>query len=292
MSQNSHFHHLKEKWTSRHKDLQKNLIEKHKDSLEWLSQNSKQIMVSALGGLLLLAAPGKPSLLAMHHQGASGQEIATSLNKSVFVVSDLKSALPESVQPLTQEQETAVIDVLKRDFGLKISAEENGIRLERNYGKIGAEQHLARYPGDTMSSHFDNEEDARQYWSSGMAPGLGAWRYFAHGSNMTAEDVEREKYYLAIQTFIAPGYNQNVKKFSQFFRYKKMLVVNPENGKALVAVIGDAGPAQWTKKHLGGSPEVMHYLERVDGAQVGPVVYFFIDDPDNKVPLGPINITQ
>ncbi len=286
----SHYHHLKEKWTARHKDLQKSLLEKHKDALEWLSQNSKQIMVSALGGLLLLAAPGKP-LLATHHI-ASGQEIAASLNKSVFVVSDLKSALPEQVQPLTQEQETAVIDVLKRDFGLKISAQENGIRLERNYGKIGAEQHLARYPGDTMSSHFDNEEDARQYWSSGMAPGLGAWRYFAHGSNMTAEDVEREKYYLAIQTFIAPGYNQNVRKFSEFFRYKKMLVVNPENGKALVAVIGDAGPAVWTKKHLGGSPEVMHYLERVDGAQVGPVVYFFIDDPDNKVPLGPISIIQ
>lgn len=70
------------------------------------------------------------------------------------------------------------------------------------------------------------------------------------------------------------------------------VVVNPENGKALVADIGDAGPATFTHKHLGGSPEVMSYLERVDGAQVGPVVYFFINDPDNKVPLGPINITK
>jgi hypothetical protein len=69
-----------------------------------------------------------------------------------------------------------------------------------------------------------------------------------------------------------------------------MLVVNPQNGKAVVAVIGDSGPAPWTGKHLGGSPEVMKYLQRYDGKQVGPVLYFFIEDPNNTVPLGPIGL--
>jgi hypothetical protein len=68
-----------------------------------------------------------------------------------------------------------------------------------------------------------------------------------------------------------------------------MLVVNPNNGRAVVVVIGDAGPAVWTKKQLGGSPEVMKYLQRVDGAQKGGVLYFFIDDPKDVVPLGPID---
>ena len=68
-----------------------------------------------------------------------------------------------------------------------------------------------------------------------------------------------------------------------------MLVVNPHNGKAIVVVIADAGPAQWTGKQLGGSPEVMKYLERYDGTQVRGVLYFFIDDPNNEVPLGPID---
>ncbi|MEX2012836.1 MAG: hypothetical protein WD967_00360, partial [Candidatus Levyibacteriota bacterium] len=284
---------LKEKWTNRHRDLQKSLLEKHRDSLQWLSHNSKQLAISSLGGLLLLASPGKP-LLTAPIQISAGHEIAAApLDKSVFLSSDLSSALPPESTPLNSEQEVKVMEILKRNFGLNIRAVEDGIRLERNYGRIGAEQHLARYPGDTMATHFDNEVDARAHWSSGMAPGLGAWRYFAPSqAEMTQEAVMKEKYYLAIQTFLAPGYNQNVRKFSPFFKHKKMLVVNPDNGKALVAVIGDAGPAQWTKKHLGGSPEVMHYLERVDGAQVGSVVYFFIDDPENKVPLGPINITQ
>ena len=67
-----------------------------------------------------------------------------------------------------------------------------------------------------------------------------------------------------------------------------MLLVNPENGKAMVTDIGDAGPAEFTGKHLGGSPEVMAYLERQDGAARGPVLYFFIDYPDDTIPLCPI----
>lgn len=67
-----------------------------------------------------------------------------------------------------------------------------------------------------------------------------------------------------------------------------MLVVNPQNGKAIVADIADAGPSPWTGKQLGGSPAVMNYLERVDGAQKGPVLYFFINDPNDTIPLGPV----
>lgn len=124
-----------------------------------------------------------------------------------------------------------------------------------------------------------------------MAPGRGAWRYFADSQeSLTQKEIDQEKYYIAVQTFLAPGYYSHVKEYSEFFKFRKMLVVNPENGKAMVVVIGDSGPAVWTGKQLGGSPEVMSYLERVDGAQKGPVLYFFIDDPSDTVPLGPIEI--
>ncbi len=99
-----------------------------------------------------------------------------------------------------------------------------------------------------------------------------------------------EKYYVAVQTFLAPGWNDDVRGHYNFFRYRKMLVVNAQNGKAMVVVIGDAGPAPFTGKHLGGSPEVMAHLERKDGGARGPVLYFFIDDPDDTIPLGPIDV--
>ncbi len=139
-----------------------------------------------------------------------------------------------------------------------------------------------------MSSHFDTPDAADNY-SSGMAPGLGAWGYFASSKeDMTPEENLREKYYIAVQTFLSPGYNEKAGEYNAFYKYRKMLVLNPQNGKAIVAVIGDAGPAVWTGKHLGGSPEIMHYLERVDGKARGPVLYYFINDPEDKVPLGPL----
>ena len=87
---------------------------------------------------------------------------------------------------------------------------------------------------------------------------------------------------------------QNIKseirnKFD-FFKFRKMLVINPKTGQAVVAVIGDAGPAEWTGKHLGGSPEVMDALGLASGPRKGLVIYFFIDDPKNEVPLGPVKV--
>src|SRR5690606_27742830 len=120
-----------------------------------------------------------------------------------------------------------------RNFNMTITAELEGKRLNRSYGYIGAEQHLARYPGDTMATHFDNAEDSGRYYSSGMAPGLGAWGYFASKNGLTEEDKLREKYYIATQTFLAPGFRENVREYVNFFKYRKMLVVNPDNGKSM-----------------------------------------------------------
>ena len=142
-----------------------------------------------------------------------------------------------------------------------------------------------------MFTHFENQDEAQKYWSYGMAPGLGGWKYFTDSSDqLTRQGIDREKYYIAVQTFLAPGFDQNKQEYLDFFKYRKMLVVNPDNGKAIVADIADAGPSPWTGKQLGGSPEVMNYLERFDGAQRGGVLYFFIDDPNDTIPLGPVNL--
>lgn len=283
----NNYKYLKDKWTKKHKELQYNLVKKHKSSFDWLSDNTKQLTVGSLGGLMLLTAP--------LHQGSINTQVkvaaeeAQKIDKSAFLIADLSGSLPDQVRPLSQDEEVKISDILSKSFGMDIKPGINGLRLNRSYGLIGAEQHLARFPGDTMGSHFDNEEDAKKYYSSGMAPGLGAWGYFTTSqSQMTKEDTDREKYYIAVQTFLSPDFNSKVAEYRDFYKYRKMLVVNPQNGKAVIADIGDAGPAEWTGKHLGGSPEVMKYLERVDGSGRGPVLYFFIEDPNNTVPLGPI----
>lgn len=287
-----HFYKLKEKWVQRHQKLSRNLWEKHKESLEWLHHSSRNMMLGTAAGLMMLSHPVTGSVLAQSVPTLTPKpapEQKPVLSKDTLM-KQLQSLLPETVQPLTPEQETSISEVLAHHFNMKVSAELEGIRLNRSYGLIGAEQHLMRYPGDIMETHFQTQEETK-FWSSGMAPGRGAWGYFAPSREaLTQKDIEREKYYIAVPTFLSPGWSANVNKYYNFFKYRKMLMVNPENGKAMVVVIGDAGPAEFTGKHAGGSPEVMNYLERVDGAAKGPVLYFFIDDPGDTIPLGPIEI--
>lgn len=289
----THYKKLHARWSKRRSSLRKSVWEKHKDSLSWLKGRISQIAIGSAAGMLLLSAPPRAFALSLPLPKTLLAQDYTipQFDDRMFLIADLSSRLPSEVQPLTDDQKQDVSAVLSDYFQLSVTPMVNGIRLNRNYGYIGKEQHLPLYPGDTISTHFTSIDESNLFQDSGMVPGLPAWHYFAQSKDsLTQEDILREKYYIAVQTFLAPGFNEHVSEYRDFFKYRKMLVVNPDNGKAIVCDIADAGPAEWTGKQLGGSPEVMTYLDRQDGAQRGPVLYFFIDDPNNQIPLGPVQI--
>lgn len=288
MPKTSSYQKLRDKWVERHIGLTEKLWAKHKESLEWVKDHSKQLAVGGAASALLLATPVGSRLGV---EQASSFQTTDQIGREAFLVGDLSKLVPQEMRELTPSEEANLANVLSRDFGITVKAEIDQKRLNRTYGLIGQEQHLSRYPGDTMATHFDgSQEEANTHAREGMAPGLGAWRYFANSQQeMTEEDKQREKYYIAVPTFLAKDFNLRFGEYRDFFKYRKMLIVNPENGKAAIADIGDAGPAVWTGKHLGGSPELMHYLERVDRT---PVLYFFVDDKDSNVPLGPIKLVK
>ena len=105
---------------------------------------------------------------------------------------------------------------------------------------------------------------------------------------MTPDLEAREKYYVAVQTLYLPDWSARLAYLRDWYKFRKMVVVNPRNGRVVVADIADSGPSWWTGKKFGGSPEVMDYLQLQDGRQKGAVVMFFVDDPQNQVPLGPL----
>ena len=281
-SKHPHYEYLRKKWIAKHKAAAEKLVSSHGDTLRHLT-------LGGLGGLMLLTTPGVATNPA-EHLLTEGDKITKKEDKNAILAESLKPAVPQEVRKLTPGEEGKISGLLSQNLGFPVRAEMEGIRLNRAYGFIGGEQHLYRYPGDNLYKHAQNALEWAMYGSSGIAPGLGAWGYFAPSqADFTPRDAERERYYLAVQTFLAPGFSENFARYRDFFKFRKMLVVNPKTGQAVVAVVGDAGPAEWTGKHLGGSPEVMSYLERYDGRARGPVLYFFIDDPENKIPLGPIN---
>ena len=266
---NNHYKNLKAKLEERHKGIKERLVTKHKDALSWVSNNTKQLTAGTVGSLLLLASP---TLKLIDKQPEHVNQQFAKLPENVFLITDLSKYVPDQVGALISGQEEKIASILSDYYNLPVKPDINGLRLQHTYGYIGAEQHLMRYPGDSVEN---------------MAPGRGAYGYFASSrENLTQKEVDMEKYYIAVQTFLATDFATRTSEYRDFFKYRKMLVVNPNNGRAMVVVIGDAGPAVWTKKHLGGSPEVMKYLQRVDGSQKGGVLYFFIDDPEDKIPLG------
>ncbi len=279
-SKNPSFEYLHKKWTSRQKDLSSNLLDKH----------LKNIALGSLGGLMLLTTPylalNSPHILASPNQS----QIAEHEDENSLLALELKDKLPEEVRKLTIEEEAAIEPILTKFLGAEVKARLQGVRLNRSFGLIGGEQHLYRYPGDNLYLHARTAKDWAMYGSAGIAPGLGAWGYFAPSKEeFTPKEEDEERYYLAVQTFLAPGFAENVKEFRDFFKFRKMLVVNPKTGQSVVAVIADAGPSEYTGKHLGGSPEVMHELGLAGGPRKGPALYFFIDDPEDKIPLGPVS---
>ncbi|MDP3948265.1 MAG: hypothetical protein Q8P87_00975 [bacterium] len=279
----SHYEYLKNKWMLRHSAIQNKFWEKHRESL-------KHLALGSVGGLMLLSSPLKLQLPAPNLI-VSREGILKGYDQNVLLAESLSEKVPKEIRPLGPLEEEDIVNILSRNFGFKVTTEIGGIRLNRNYGLIGGEQHLYRYPGDNLYAHADSASDFANYGGAGIAPGLGAWGYFSPSKQEFSEvDKIRERYYLAIQTFLTPGFAENFVKFRDFFKFRKMLVVNPKTGQAVVSVIGDAGPADWTGKHLGGSPEVMDALGLATGPRKGPVLYFFIDDPEDKIPLGPIKV--
>ncbi len=183
-------------------------------------------------------------------------------------------SLPNSTSGLSRNNETAISISVRETLGIDAKFELEGQRLNHQYGWMGAEQHLMRFPGDKVPN---------------MAPATGAWGYFAQNRNELNDELSQmEKYYVAVQTLYLPGWNKEQPALKEWYKYRKVLVINPNSGRSVVAVIADAGPANWTGKQFGGSPEVMEHLEYVSGKRKGPVILMFIDDPQNKIKLGPV----
>ncbi|CAN5142848.1 hypothetical protein BH11PAT4_BH11PAT4_6910 [soil metagenome] len=209
---------------------------------------------------------------------------ASLANKAGLFTKLIDRVVPNPSSALTGEQESQLEQLIKDNYGVPAKVELEGIRLNTTYGVMAGEQHLPLYPGDTLENH---SSDPTKHLT-GMVPGLPSWGYFAQSkAEVTQKDIERERYYIAAQTFLSPGWNQNVQKYYQWYKYRKMIVVNPETGQACVVVIGDAGPSPFLKRSFGGSNEVMIHVG-LGLKRKGAVYALFVDDPNDTIPLGPI----
>jgi hypothetical protein len=278
----------KQKFSKSYSQAEKYLQGKGVDIGKLREHSAKILGVGALTGTLLLTPPGgakslPPPQEILEKVRAKTAEASDFPQK--LLVESLAQALPNKTRPLTRSEEKYLEQVFENVIGVKTKANLEGEHLNTTYGLIGAEQHLKRFPGDTIAGH-------KPYLKEGIAPGLGAWGYFAHSrSELNPSLEETERWYAVVQTLYLPDWGSRQPYLRDWYKHRKVLIVNSQNGNAVVAAIADSGPAAWTGKVFGGSPEVMEYLGG-PRYKKGPVVLFFVDDPENKVPLGPVEYNK
>lgn len=273
----------------------KSFFEERGLDLGKIRRHSAKLLVSgALGSALLLSPPKteaapaplpEPVIKAISAVAASDEEKVD--DPQTWLVEKLRQILPPITDRwalpfiTTPDEEKVIGKIVERATGIPARASLEGERLNTVYGYTGAEQHLLRFPGDTIGRHDEFRE-------AGMAPGRGGYGYFTEGGKLTPEGIMREKYYVAVQTLYLPDWDRRWRYLVNWYKWRKMVMVNVENGNAVVAVVGDAGPASWTGKHFGASPEVMDALGGPKYKK-GRVLLYFVDDPENRIPLGPID---
>lgn len=298
MSQTVHLETLRQKLKLRHFGTKTAFAQKHPHAqslfasvgldLDKIRQHSAKLLAAgSLSSALLLSAGDQASAPALPKPIVQALSPAYELPypPQDWLQEQLRHMLvpiksPWALPFLTRQEEKVIGKIIERATGIPVAATLESERLNTVYGYIGAEQHLRRFPGDIIKLHGDLAH------VEGMAPANGGFGYFAQGLQDKA-GIEREKYYVAVQTLYLPDWDKRLRYLADWYKWRKVMVINPDNGKAVVAVIGDAGPASWTGKHFGGSPEVMDIL---GGSRYkkGRVLLYFVDDPASKVPLGEV----
>ncbi|HEX7017353.1 MAG TPA: hypothetical protein VF209_00390 [Patescibacteria group bacterium] len=281
------YHQLKDRFHSSHGHARDWLTERSLDVGE-LRTNSQQLLAAtSLAGMMALGKPVDLNQLQppqSQEKKAENQQLAE-LTAEEFqaIMEKMRQVVQMPPGQLPKEEELYLEQQLTDILGFEVAAELEGNRLNHTFGVMGGEQHLRRFPSDTLAQH-----DA--YQEAGMAPNRGAFGWFTENGELTSKAIEREKYYFAVQTLYLPDWNTRHPELKPWYKFRKMIVINPADQVAVVGVVGDAGPALWVNKQYGGSPEVIREGKIWSKAARGKVILLFVNDPEDTIPLGPIEL--
>ena len=257
------------------------------DKIDVVTASQQTLAALSLAGQVAMTHPVSSDLLTTAQaaeQTTMSPILATiSTEEHQAIIDKLVSFTQLPAGHLQKQDELYLEQQLSDILGFEVMAELEGKRLNHSLGIMGGEQHLKRFPTDTLEQH-----DA--YREAGIAPNRGAFGWFTEQGQLSEKAIQREKYYFAVQTLYLPNWNTEHPHLKEWYKFRKMVVINPVEKVAVVGVVGDAGPAQWVKKQFGGSPEVIREGKIWSRETRGRVILLFVNDPNDEIPLGPINL--
>ncbi len=201
------------------------------------------------------------------------QEIMAKLSS----MSHLPAGHLDKMQELYLEQQ--LTDLLR----FPVTAELAEHRLNHSVGVLAAQPHLKRSPTDVLAAHS-------KYFEAGLGAYRSAFGWFTDNGELTTKGIEREAYSFTLPLHYLPTWNKHSQELTTWYKYRKMIVINPAEEKAVVGAVCDIGPSQWMQYQFGGSPEVVREGKIWSQKSLGHVFLFFVDDPDDTISLGAIDL--
>lgn len=208
----------------------------------------------------------------------SAEERRAVLEKMIATLKTPVGTLPRD-QSLYLEQQ--VSDLL----GFEVSSELDQQALPYSYGSMAALPHLKRHPQDALADHHLLLE-------AGLAPRRSGFGWFTEMGQLTEAAFLREKYFLSLPIDLLPSWRTHAKELMEWYKYRKMVVINPYHELAIVGSVCDVGPATWRQHQFGGSPELTQQLQVWDLVTQGKVFVYFVNDPTDKIALGPVSMSN
>lgn len=183
---------------------------------------------------------------------------------------------------LDSESELYLEQQLGELLGFQVSSNLDGFSLLYNTGKIKSLPHVKTNPNDTISSH--------EYPYAGLKSSRASYGWFLENGSVNEASQRIEKYYCSLPLYYYPEWSEKSQQMKKWYKYRKMLIVNPFEGMAVVTAVATIGPAIPTRYQFGASPEAVIEGKLWSSQALGRVLVLFIDDPQNSVPLGPIKL--
>jgi len=184
---------------------------------------------------------------------------------------------------LPKQEEMYLEQQLTDLFGFEVNAELEGVRLPHTIGVMEGLPHLRRHPTDTLVDH-------ERCSSAGIRQVRSAFGWFTELGQLNDHGVLQEEYFFSVQADFLSNWRTSPSILKNWLKFRKMVMINPADMRAVVGSVGDIGPSDWMHYQFGGSPETILDAKVWSPQTRGHVLMFFVNDPMNQVQLGPLDL--
>ncbi|MBU0974347.1 hypothetical protein KKD03_01450 [Patescibacteria group bacterium] len=267
-----------------------NFYRDNEEILNWLQdrnlriENLGQFDLVEKNQTLISNSSVESKVIEEFNQNNSGEkQLESKISAEEFnsIFEKLNNLLSLPAGQLENQSELYLEQQLSDLLGFDIVAELDEHRLNHSTGIMSSEAHLKRSPNDKLTNHINLLE-------AGLDKSRSAFGWFVNHGDITQEAEDFEKYYFSLQLYQLQDWNINYKDLKSWYKFRKMVVINPAERIAVVGVVGNIDRKNQFQQQFGASPEIIIKGRIWSPKSKGKVLLMFVDDPKNEVPLGPI----